>query len=91
MEIALYIAQDNPSRATTFVDELEERCSALGRSPGMGTARPELGDGVRMLPNERYLIFYREGQRSVRIERIMHSARDIGGDDFEAKSEEAGR
>jgi toxin ParE1/3/4 len=45
--------------------------------------RPELGDGVRVLPHGRYLIFYREVIKGLRIERIMHGARDIGGDDFE--------
>lgn len=28
-----YIAQDNPLRALSFVDELEMRCTALGDSP----------------------------------------------------------
>ena len=37
-----------------------------------------------MLPYGRYLIFYRQVNNSVRIERIMHSARDIDDDDFEA-------
>ncbi len=32
---------------------------------------------------ERYLIFYREHEGVVRIERVMHGARDIGGDDFD--------
>lgn len=89
MEIALYIAQDNPNRALSFVDELEDRCAALGNAPGIGTARPELGEGVRMLPHGRYLIFYRQTQRSVRIERVVHSARDIGGDDLETPSDES--
>lgn len=84
MEIALRIAQDNPARALTFVTELEGRCDALGGAPGIGTSRPELGDGVRMLPHGRYLIFYREVNKALRIERIMHGARDVGGDDFEA-------
>jgi toxin ParE1/3/4 len=83
MEIAIFIAQDNPTRALTFVDELEDKCAELGRSPGIGTMRPELGDGIRMLPHGRYLIFYRETNRAVRVERILHSARDIAGDDFE--------
>lgn len=90
LEIALCIAQDNPTRALTFADELEDRCTALGHAPGIGTARPELGDGVLMLPHGRHLIFYRRTQRSVRIERVMHSARDIGVDDLEAPSDEAG-
>ena len=83
MEIAVFIAHDNPMRALTFVDDLEGKCHALGASPGIGTLRPELGEGVKMLPCGRYLIFYREANKGVRIERIMHSARDIGGDDFE--------
>lgn len=83
MDIAVFIAQDNQARAMTFVDELEGKCAALGRAPGIGTPRPELGDGVRMLPHGRYLIFYREVNKGLRIERIMHGSRDIGADDFE--------
>ena len=82
-DIAAYIAQDNPARALSFVDELEAKCQGVGRAPGIGTARPELGDGVRMLPHGRYLIFYRELDGAIRIERVMHGARDVGGDDFE--------
>ena len=84
IDIAVFIAQDNEARALTFVDELENKCRALGASPGIGTLRPELGDGVKMLPYGRYLIFYRDVNKGLRIERIMHSARDIGDDDFEA-------
>lgn len=55
----------------------------LGHAPSIGTARPELGEGVRMLPHGRCLIFYREHETTLRIERVKHSARDIAGDDFE--------
>ena len=30
MDIAMFIAQDNPKLALTFVDELEGQCDALG-------------------------------------------------------------
>ena len=83
LEIALYIAQDNPVRAFCFVDELEVECLKLGQATGIGMARPELGEGIRMLPYERYLIFYREQGAMLRIERVMHGARDIAGDDFD--------
>jgi toxin ParE1/3/4 len=82
IDIAMYIAQDNPERALTFVDELEGRCDALALEPGISTARPELGDGIRMLPHGRYLIFCRLSKKTLRIERIIHSARNIGGGDF---------
>ena len=82
IEIALFIAEDNPTRALTFVDELEDKCHALGTAPGIGTSRPELGEGVAMMPYGRYLIFYRQSGKSVRIERIIHSARDLSDVDF---------
>ena len=84
LDIAVFIAQDNQARALTFVDELESKCDALGHAPGIGTSRPELGDGVRILPHGRYLIFYREVNKAIRIERIMHGARDIEADAFKA-------
>ena len=85
MDIAIFIAEDNPTRALTFVDELEDKCDALGGAPGIGTSRTDLGEGIRVLPpHGRYLIFYREINKGLRIERILHSARDIGGDAFEA-------
>ena len=84
MDIAIFIAQNNPMRAQTFVDELEEKCEALAIAPGIGTARPELGEGIFMLPYRRYLIFYRVVSKALRIERVVHGGRDIGGDDFEA-------
>ena len=85
LEIADYIAQDNPRRAMSFIDELESRCDALGAAPGIGTQRPELGTGVRALPHGRYLIFYRATTAVLRIERVMHGSRDIDEDDFAAR------
>lgn len=90
LEIALYIAEDNPNRALSFVGELEDKCAVLGNAPGIGTARPDLGEGIRMLPHGRYLIFYRQAQRTVRIERVMHGARDIGADDLGTPPDETG-
>lgn len=66
MEIALYIALDNPTRVLSFIDEREDRCAALGNAPGIGTARPERGEGVRMLPHGRHLIFYRQARLQTR-------------------------
>jgi len=57
IEIAAFIAHDNPARAKSFVDDLEADCGRLTIRPGSGAPRPELGDGVRVLPHGRYLIF----------------------------------
>jgi toxin ParE1/3/4 len=78
IEIAAFIAQDNPARAKSFVDELEADCGRLVTQPGIGAPRPELGDRVRVLPHGRYLIFYRPDENVVRIARVLHSARDVG-------------
>ncbi len=83
MDIASFIARDNPTRALTFVDELQDKCEALCMAPGIGTARHELGEGISMLPYGRYLIFYRQVSQALRVEREIHGARDIGGDEFE--------
>ena len=53
MDIGRFIAHDNPARALTFIDELEGKCDVLGSAPGIGTARPELGAGVRMFTKGR--------------------------------------
>ena len=84
MEIAAYIAQDNPTRARSFVIELRARSRQLGEAPAIGRARPDLGTGIRVVPHGNYLIFYSMHDDIVRIERFMHGARDIGGDDFGA-------
>lgn len=82
MDVAVYIAQDNPIAALEFVDKLEASCHRLGVSPGIGTARPELGHGICMWPHGSYLIFYRVDKNDIRIERVMHGARDIGAEDI---------
>ena len=76
-DIAIYIAHDNPERAYGFVDELEGRCADLLGFPESGRARPELAPDLRSKPHGRYVIFYTPGAETVRIERILHGARDI--------------
>lgn len=84
IDIFYHIAGDNPARAESFVGEIEQRCAGLQSFPGMGRARPEIMPGLRSLPHGHYVIFYTAGAQSVRIERILHGARDIeralGGD-----------
>jgi toxin ParE1/3/4 len=76
VEIGIYIARDNPKRALSFIDELEIKCDRLGEFPGMGIVRHDVAADLRVLPHGSYLIFYREQEDHVRIERILHRARD---------------
>ncbi len=76
-EIAEWIAQDNPARAYTFVEELEQASLDIGRRP---RAWPYFdrrrARGVRRRVYGNYLIFYRGEPDSVQILHILHGARD---------------
>ena len=81
--IVAYIATDNPDAAARFVPALEETYAQLEALPGMGSVR-HFGrkdlQGVRIIPDtgfESYLIFYTAAQRSVKVLRILHAARDF--------------
>jgi len=78
-EIADYIARDNPVRAASFVAELEAKCRAVAAAPERYPARPDLVSGLRMAVHGRYLVFFRDlpGEATVRIERVLHSARNL--------------
>lgn len=72
-----YIARDNPQRAISFVLELKEQCEKICDIPLAFPLRSELGEGFRMVVFKSYLIFYRDFENTVRIERILHGARNI--------------
>lgn len=75
--IADYIATDNPRRAVTFIEELEDRCKALAKAPHAPRQFLQLGPDAHILPYGNYLILYRDLPHEVSIARIMHGARDI--------------
>lgn len=76
-EIADYIAQDNPQRAVTFIDEIRGRFEAIGRNPLAYVARPEVDKGVRACVHGHYVIFYYVADTTVEIARVLHGARNI--------------
>lgn len=73
--IALYIAEDNPSAARRWYDDILDRCRRLGEMPGMGIARPEVRPDLRSFPAGNYLILYREIESGAEIVRVVHGAR----------------
>ena len=76
-EIGDYIARDNPTRARSFIDEVAKHCDRIASTPSAFVARDDLAPGVHMAVHGNYLIFFREVDRSVRIERIIHGARRV--------------
>lgn len=77
LEIARYIARDNPRRARSFVNELRQQCTLLVEQPGLGVARPDLAEDLRQLTYERYFIFFSETDSGILVERVLHSARNL--------------
>lgn len=73
-----FIAEDNPVRAISFVQELREKCLSLS---DMARAFPLMPSyersGIRRRPHGDYLIFYRAEEESVVIIHVLHGAMDF--------------
>ena len=81
-DIWLHIAMDDPDAASHQVESFYDGFRMLGRFPEAGRLRPELAAGIRSLRIGSYVVLYRlggEGEACVRIERVVHSARDLPG------------
>jgi len=72
-----YIATDNPSAATKFLQKLKSRCESYAHQPQLGEARADLASGLRCFSVGQYTVFYRAITDGVEIARVIHSARDI--------------
>ena len=77
LEIGDYIAKDSRANARRFVGKLMEQCQRIGQSPLGYSSREDLAPGLRMAPMGRYVIFFRVLDDMVRIERVLHGARDL--------------
>jgi toxin ParE1/3/4 len=76
-EIGDYIAQDNPARALSFIQEIRAQCQKIGKSPLAYRVRPELGDEIRSCPFGNYVILYCPQVPDVLIVRVLHGAMDL--------------
>ena len=85
IDIASYIAEDNPDAAERFLDAAEAAFDLLASMPSMGRAvtfQSPATQGIRVWRIqgfERYLIFYRAVEGGIEIVRVLHGARDIEG------------
>jgi toxin ParE1/3/4 len=71
-----YIAEDSVSEADGYINKIQAVCSLLESKPGMGVIRNALPEGVRLMPFEKYNIYYAAESTGVTIIRIRHSAQD---------------
>lgn len=73
-QIAAYIGQDNPTRASSFVGEIKEKTELLLAFPALG--RPGRVPGTReLVVHENYVVPYRVKGDTVQIIRVQHVAR----------------
>ena len=75
-EIAGFIAKDNPTRATSFVLELQTAVTKLRVHPGMGRAGRVPGTRELVL-HKNYIAIYRVRGGDVEILKVHHAARNL--------------
>lgn len=75
--ISDFIANDNPTRALSFLRELREKCLGLAEMPERFPLVPRYeASGIRRRVHGDYLIFYRVEPGRVVILHILHGAQD---------------
>jgi toxin ParE1/3/4 len=77
IDIWASIAVHNPAAADKYVHLLGLRIDSLFDMPERGTMRDDVQNGMRMLVEGNYLIFYRVFEGQVEVLRVIHGARDL--------------
>ena len=77
LDIGNYIAKDSPANARRFIGKLIDQCKRIGRAPLGYVSRDDLAPGLRMAALDRYVIFFRVLDGVVRVERVLHGARNL--------------
>ena len=80
LSILEYIGRDNPGRALSFVDKLDNRIGQLEQQPLLGRKPrdPKLQKhGYRVLIVESYLVFYIIRGKKIEIHRVIHGSRNL--------------
>ena len=77
LDIGDYIAKDSRANARRFVGKLMEQCKRIGNAPLGYAGREDLAPGLRMAALGHYVVFFRVIDSTVRIERVLHGARNL--------------
>ncbi len=77
LDIGDNIAKDSRANARSFVGKLIEQCKRIGNAPLGYAGREDLIPGLRLAALGRYVIFLRVIDGAVRIERVLHGARNL--------------
>ena len=77
LDIGDFIARDSRENARRFVAKLVDQCGRIGRAPLSYPSRPDIAAGIRISALGRYVIFFTVTEDVVRIERVLHGARNL--------------
>ena len=77
LDIGDFIAKDSRASARRFVGKLIGQCQRIGRAPLGYVSREDLAPGLRMAALGHYVVFFRVLGGTVRIERVLHGARNL--------------
>ncbi len=77
-DIFNYIADQDqrPSTAADLLRKIESKVRLCATQPRMGTARPDLGEGLRIVRHTRYAIVYRSLSDGIEVLRVLDGHRD---------------
>lgn len=78
-----FIATDNPSGADGQMRRIAESIWHLASTPQMGRARDDLAPKLRSFPVGRYLVFFDFDATTLRVVRVIYSARRISSEMFD--------
>ena len=76
-ELAGYIANDSPQKASLFTLHLIKKCQWVAEHPFMGRPRTDLAAGLRSTVFGNHIIFYQVLSDIVEITRVLHGSRNI--------------
>ena len=73
-----YVAREaSPDVADEQLRSLDRACEALAQWPHSRRGHDELFRGVRSVAVEAYVVFYRMGDSTIEIIRVLHGRRDV--------------
>ncbi len=77
--IALFVADQNQNsdRALQIINRIEEKCRLISQFPGAGTARVDLGEGLRSTMVDSFVIIYRPLEHGMRILLVVEGHQDL--------------
>lgn len=77
VEVWLQVAVDGDlDQADEYISKLQAICELIASQPDMGLNRPDIADGVRSFPVDRYVIYYEHHGAALSVLRVWHTAQD---------------